>query len=86
VVVQAYKEPHHACTTWAGGRGRTGGNKDGMPLLLSSLLSNNKDEDDAAKEVCSLLSRTEIPSLVKRLIAPSPRLMVKWTQDSLKDA
>ncbi len=74
------------CPRGAGrGEGGAGGNEDGAPLLLLSLPSINEDEDDTAKEVCSLLLRTEIPNLVERLIALSSLSMVVWTQDSFKD-
>ncbi len=57
-----------------------------MPLSMLSSPSKDEDEDDAAEEVCSLLSRTEIPDLVERLIALSPCLTVEWMRDSLDDA
>jgi hypothetical protein len=83
VVVRADAEPHprpHGAGWGAGD------DKDGTPLLTLSSPSNDEDEDDAAEEVCSLLSRTEIPDLIEHLIALSPPPTVEWTQDSLEDA
>ncbi|KAL3776351.1 hypothetical protein ACHAW5_002453 [Stephanodiscus triporus] len=68
-----------------GGRGRGGGvDEDGTPS--SSPSSNDDNDADAAEEVCSLISRTDIPDIVVRLIDSSPRPTVEWTRDSLEDA
>ena len=67
-----------------GRRGRGGVDEDGTPS--SSPSSNDDNDADAAEEVCSLISRTDIPDIVVRLIDSSPRPTVEWTRDSLEDA
>jgi hypothetical protein len=60
-------------------------NKDEKCLLLSSphhLSSIN----NAAEEVCTLLSQTTIPKLLIQLISTSPRSSIEWTCNSLEDA
>lgn len=43
-------------------------------------------EDNAAEEVCTLISQTTIPKLLIHLISTSPRSSIEWTRNSLEDA
>ena len=41
--------------------------------------------DDSIEEICSLVSRTDIPRLMVRFVGDSPCEAVEWTKDSLED-
>jgi hypothetical protein len=41
--------------------------------------------DDSIEEICSLVSRTDIPRLMVQFVGDSPREAVEWTKDSLED-